>query len=512
MKLFGSLAELVQVKWRKDNQEITSRPNQSTTYTSDRDIQLPPGDANHVLVSQNATQALSNKTIDADQNTISNIENADIKAGAAIDASKLADGSVSSTEFQYLSNVSSDIQTQINGKEPTITVLPVAKGGTNSGTALSNNRVIRSTAGAIVEAAAITANRALASDANGIPVHSAATDTELGYLSGVTSALQTQINAKVAASSGSSTSQTLVTPLVDDYADFNEEAAPGTPGSGKVRMYAKSDGRFYGKDDAGTEFSMFGGGASESVSTQTNTDYTITDSDGFTTILVSTGGTNRVINLPTVADNSNRPIRIKKIDSGTGLVTVTAEGAELIDGASTYVLSRQYQEVEVQANNPGTTWNILSRYKSPAEYIARGEGASGHGSTSTTVRRFNSTAVVNTLGVDVTVSDSGTGGTTFLINRPGLYAFSYTDSYSAGSQNFGITLNSTGSNQATQVQDITTVGVIMSILPQNNNGQKVTVTTAPRMLVAGDLIQAQDQGNANLNNLLEFRITQILAL
>lgn len=77
-------------------------------------------------------------------------------------------------------------------------VVPVAKGGTNSSAALSNNRVMQSSGGAIVEAAAITASRALISDANGIPVHSAVTSTELGYVSGVTSAIQTQLNGKAA--------------------------------------------------------------------------------------------------------------------------------------------------------------------------------------------------------------------------------------------------------------------------------------------------------------------------
>jgi uncharacterized protein (DUF2147 family) len=51
---------------------------------------------------------------------------------------------------------------------------------------------------ALSENAAITANRALASDANGLPTHSATTATELGYVSGVTSAIQTQLNAKQA--------------------------------------------------------------------------------------------------------------------------------------------------------------------------------------------------------------------------------------------------------------------------------------------------------------------------
>jgi hypothetical protein len=82
--------------------------------------------------------------------------------------------------------------------EPTITTLPISKGGTNSGTALSNNRVMRSSSGAIVEAAAITASRALKSDANGIPTHfDTATEpslTELSYVKGVTSAIQTQID------------------------------------------------------------------------------------------------------------------------------------------------------------------------------------------------------------------------------------------------------------------------------------------------------------------------------
>ena len=43
----------------------------------------------------------------------------------------------------------------------------------------------------------LTANRALATDANDQLVSSTATGTELGYLSGVTSAVQTQLNSKV---------------------------------------------------------------------------------------------------------------------------------------------------------------------------------------------------------------------------------------------------------------------------------------------------------------------------
>jgi len=64
-------------------------------------------------------QTLANKTIDADSNLISNIENNEIKSGAAIDVTKLANGSVNNTEFQYLDGVTSPIQTQLDGKAST---------------------------------------------------------------------------------------------------------------------------------------------------------------------------------------------------------------------------------------------------------------------------------------------------------------------------------------------------------------------------------------------------------
>lgn len=44
------------------------------------------------------------------------IVNADVNASAAIDATKIADGSISNAEFQRLNGVTSDIQTQIDGK------------------------------------------------------------------------------------------------------------------------------------------------------------------------------------------------------------------------------------------------------------------------------------------------------------------------------------------------------------------------------------------------------------
>ena len=83
-------------------------------------------------VTPSSTTTFTNKTIDADGtgNNISNIDNADIKASAAIDASKIADGSVSDAEFQRLDGLTSDIQTQLDLKaalaSPDLTGNPTA--------------------------------------------------------------------------------------------------------------------------------------------------------------------------------------------------------------------------------------------------------------------------------------------------------------------------------------------------------------------------------------------------
>lgn len=70
MRIFGSISRLVSILFRKDGQDITVRPNQATTYTANRDAQLPPGDADAVLVGAASTQSLTNKTIVVASNII----------------------------------------------------------------------------------------------------------------------------------------------------------------------------------------------------------------------------------------------------------------------------------------------------------------------------------------------------------------------------------------------------------------------------------------------------------
>jgi hypothetical protein len=69
------------------------------------------------LVDDESIQTIINKTIDADNNTITNLEDDNIKVGAAINAEKIHNGSVDNTEFSYLDGVTSSIQTQLNNKQ-----------------------------------------------------------------------------------------------------------------------------------------------------------------------------------------------------------------------------------------------------------------------------------------------------------------------------------------------------------------------------------------------------------
>ena len=204
--------------------------------------------------------------IDSKQATITGaattIDDADLTASRALVSSgsgKVAVSAVTSTELGYLDGVSSAIQTQLDAKSTTSNAAALAAEDvalqsrlttnvtafTNEDTALqaritANNtltsavetRRTQNIAGAVssITTSDLTASRALASDSSGKVAVSAVTSTELGYLDGVTSAIQTQIDSKQATITGAATT-------IDD-ADLTASRALVSSGSGKVAVSA----------------------------------------------------------------------------------------------------------------------------------------------------------------------------------------------------------------------------------------------------------------------------------
>lgn len=80
------------------------------------------------------------------------------------------------------------------------------------------------------------------------------------------------------------------------FIDLDEGAAPATPAAGKVRIYAKTDGSTYQKDDTGSESALpgSGGGTADLVRVSRSTTQTITTSTqtviGFDTEAEDVGG------------------------------------------------------------------------------------------------------------------------------------------------------------------------------------------------------------------------------
>ncbi len=105
--------------------------------------------------------------------------------GVTADANELniLDGAtLTTTELNYVDGVTSSIQTQLNEKQPNIT---------GAATTITSSN--------------LTTNRAVISNNSGKVAVSDTTSTELGYVHGVTSAIQTQLNNKISVNGGNIT-------------------------------------------------------------------------------------------------------------------------------------------------------------------------------------------------------------------------------------------------------------------------------------------------------------------
>lgn len=149
---------------------------------SNKIVGVATGTANTDAVNKGQLDSALAGAVAGKQNTItggaSSITSSNLTTNRALisnGSGKVAVSTTTNTELGYVHGVTSAIQTQINSKQATVTGAATTITGSN-----------------------LTTNRALTSDGNGKVAVSTTTSTELGYVHGVTSAIQTQINNAVA--------------------------------------------------------------------------------------------------------------------------------------------------------------------------------------------------------------------------------------------------------------------------------------------------------------------------
>lgn len=260
--------------------------------------------------------------------------------GSGLDAAKIADGSVSDTEFQHLDGLTGDIQPQLNAK-------------------LDDSQLIDDDTFA-------TATSTNIPSAESVKAYVDNLDSE---------------NAKTADNESITGVYTF-----DEAIGTKQVVTPSNPSAGYMKVYTKSDNKLYTLDSSGTERDVAAGAGEATASTQglvtsytpaiqsaihtvTNANYTVLDDDGYSTILVSGGGSDRTITLPTLADNVGRTLTIMRIDapsSGLPKIIIDAEGSETIDGALTTEIGKRYDNVytgqwaSITLRAGATQWHVIA--------------------------------------------------------------------------------------------------------------------------------------------------------
>jgi hypothetical protein len=227
-----------------------------TTHISDTTTHGTTGD----IVGTSDSQVLTNKTIDADLSTISNIGDEELKAG--IDAAKLADGSVSNAELQYINSVTSNVQTQINAKADDSALTTHISDTTTHGTTgnivgTSDAQVLTNkTIDADLSTISNIGNEEIKAGVDAVKLaDGSVTNAELQYINSLSSNAQTQIDGKA-----DTTGTAENTFAIGDNLDTNKviEFDNGDANNPAIRFNASGNALEFAND--GVTFQEFGSG------------------------------------------------------------------------------------------------------------------------------------------------------------------------------------------------------------------------------------------------------------
>jgi hypothetical protein len=407
------------------------------------------------------------------------LQNEDIKAGAAIDASKLADASVSNTEFQYLDGVTSSIQTQFGSKVTSISVA-------------SANGLAGSSSGGTTPSLTLSTTITGLLKGNGTAISAAVSGTDYQAAGNYITALTGDVTASGPGSSAATISANAVT-----NSKFRQSSGLSVVGrsantTGDVAdITAASDNQILRRSGTSIGFGSIDLSQSNAVGASI-----LPVANGGTGIASGTsGGVPYYSSSSTIASSGALSQYQVVLGGGAGGAPNVVSGT----GTTGQVLT---------SNGAGTnpTWQNASGGSSLAQHEIFITGGSGHGSTDTRIRRLTTT--VTNAGSCITYADSATLGATFTIATgcTGIYTITYADRRAGAVTPLGISKNS--SQRSTNVDSITNADRLCYF---EQTADYMGICTATTYLTAGDVIRPHDHGtnDSTANFYVYFRITRV---
>lgn len=182
--------------------EATLRSSADTTLQSNLDTHAADTTTHGTtgdIVGTSDSQVLTNKTIDGDNNTVQDLPETALKTVLA-NASKFFTRNASGVPESATKAVPTGAVVGISDSQ--VLTNKTIDADLNTLSNIANTQIKAAAGIAVNKLAALTASRAVVSDGSGfIAAAAATTTTEVGYLNGVTSAIQTQLDAKLCATS-----------------------------------------------------------------------------------------------------------------------------------------------------------------------------------------------------------------------------------------------------------------------------------------------------------------------
>lgn len=266
----------------------------------------------------------------------------------ADDASFVAANGPATEGDAYLNSTSHMIRYYSNGAWVDQLDVSTAQTVTNKTLATGSNHIT----GSIAKAAQFNA-------ATGDLEASSVTNTELGYVSGVTSAIQTQLNGKQATGN-------YIAALTGDVTANGPGSAAATISAATVtgKLLTGLDTSLVGTVSATDSILQGIGRLQHQVSALSVTNltvvtktanYTLTSSDQVV-LADATSGAFTLL-LPAAASNSGKVFYIKKIDATANGITIDGNASELIDGELTQTMFDSMQAITLISD--GGNWYVF---------------------------------------------------------------------------------------------------------------------------------------------------------